>query len=83
VASGALPLSRLMIETDAPFMRADRAYLPAGVKSLRRGQCEPCCTPAVVYAVAELMGLPPAEVARATTANVKAFSGLGSDERTA
>ena len=69
---GAVPLGQLMVETDAPFMRPDREYLP-DVKSLQRGQCEPCFVPAVVAAVAELTGVPPAEVARVTTANAQAF----------
>ena len=27
--TGLLPLSQLLLETDSPFMRPDRAYLPA------------------------------------------------------
>jgi len=41
-------------------MRPDKAYLP-DVKALKRGQCEPCLVPAVANAVAECLGVPPAE----------------------
>ena len=64
-----------MVETDAPFMKPDREYLPA-LKRLRQGQCEPCCLPAVCRAAAECLGLPADEVARATTANAMAFFDL-------
>ena len=73
--AGALPLSHIMLETDAPFMKPDKERLP-DVKLLRRGQCEPCVVPAVAYAVAECLGVAPEEVARATTANARAFFGL-------
>ena len=69
---GALPLSQLMLETDAPFMKPDRERLP-NVKSLRQGQCEPCVLPAVARAVAECFGVDPAEVAKVTTANARGF----------
>ena len=70
--AGVVPLSCLMLETDAPFMRPDKAYLP-DVKALKRGQCEPCLVPAVANAVAECLGVPPAEVAKVTTENARAF----------
>lgn len=72
---GALPLSQLMLETDAPFMKPDKEWLP-DVKVIKRGQCEPCVVPAVAYAVAECLGVPAEEVARVTTANARAFFGL-------
>ena len=72
---GALPLAQLMLETESPFMRPDREYLP-DVKSLRQGQCEPCVLPAVCNAVAECYGVAPSAVARATTANAVGFFGL-------
>ena len=46
-----------MLETDSPFMRPDREYLPE-LKSLRQGRCEPCVLPAVCNAVAECYGVP-------------------------
>lgn len=74
--SGALPLSQLMLETDAPFMKPDKERLP-DLKVIKRGQCEPCVVPAVARAVAECLGMPPEEVARTTSANARAFFGLG------
>ena len=61
-----------MLESDSPFLRPDREYLPE-VKSLRQGQCEPCVLSAVCNAVAECYGVPPSEVARATTENAVGF----------
>lgn len=75
VASGLLPLEQLMVETDAPFMKPDKEFLP-DVKGLKKGQCEPCLVPAVVRALAELYRLPPSAVAKATTANARRFFGL-------
>jgi TatD DNase family protein len=72
---GVIPLSQLMLETDSPFMKPDKEYLPE-IKSLKRGQNEPCCVPAVCRAVAECYSLPAAAVARATTANAIDFFGL-------
>ena len=46
-----------MLETDSPFMRPDREYLPE-LKSQRQGRCEPCVLPAVCNAVAECYGVP-------------------------
>ncbi len=55
-----LPLDRLLLETDAPFL----APVP------KRGRTnEPAYTVHVAKALAELKGLPLAEVERATTAN--------------
>ena len=72
IRAGDLPLSSLMLETDAPFMKPDKAHLPA-VGALKRGQCEPCMVPAVCRVVAECLDLAPQEVARATTANSRSF----------
>mmetsp|Transcript_8377 Transcript_8377/g.16942 ORF Transcript_8377/g.16942 Transcript_8377/m.16942 type:complete len:93 (-) Transcript_8377:347-625(-) len=77
LAAGALRLSNLLLETDAPFMKPDKSALP-DVKSLLRGQCEPCVVPAVCRTVADCLGLPPDEVARATTDNARSFFGLRS-----
>ena len=69
---GALPLAQLMLETDAPFMKPDKVHLP-DVKALKRGQCEPSVLPAVCNVVAECYGVPPEQVARATTQTAQAF----------
>ena len=69
---GVLPLEQLMLETDAPYMKPDKSYLPS-IKSLKRGQCEPCCLPAVCAAVAESYQLPIDTVARVTTNTAREF----------
>ena len=58
-----LPLARLMVETDAPFM--------GFVKGRRRS--EPADVVGVAEAMADAMGLEHAAVAAATTANARAF----------
>ena len=58
-----IPLDRLMIETDAPFM--------SPVKSVRR--CEPMHMVNVCEGVAKAYGLPYAQIAAATTANAARF----------
>lgn len=75
LASGALPLSRLMVETDAPYMKPDKQYLPTDIGL--RDQNEPCVTPAVVRIIAELLGEPAAKVAKITTANARRFFAIG------
>lgn len=72
IASGLLPLSRVLTETDSPFMKPDKTFLP-DVKSLQRGQNEPCNVPAVARALAELYDLPVEQVAKQTTANACEF----------
>lgn len=73
--AGTLPLSRLMLETDCPFMMPDRAYIPtelgiAGKKS------EPCVMLSVCKAIAECYGVESNEVAEQTTNNARTFFGL-------
>jgi len=60
----ALPLDRLLVETDAPFL----APVPH-----RGKRNEPAFVARTADALAELRGLEPAEVARATTANFRAL----------
>jgi TatD DNase family protein len=60
---------RLMIETDAPFL------VPRDIRP-RPSRNEPAFLPHVLRAVAAARGLPPEEVARATTATARAFFGL-------
>ncbi|CAK0828818.1 unnamed protein product [Prorocentrum cordatum] len=69
---GHIPLQQLMIETDCPFMMPDRDYLPDEI-GLQGKRMEPCALPAVCRAAAECLGVPEAEVARATSSNSARF----------
>jgi TatD DNase family protein len=66
-----VPLDRLMLETDAPFLtpRTMRPRPP-------RDRNEPAFLPHVLDAVAASLGRPRDEVARATTATARRFFGL-------
>ena len=75
IRAGDVPLGSMMLETDAPFMKPDKLYLPAA-QAVTRGQCEPCLVPSVCRVIAECLGVPEEEVARVTTANARAFFGL-------
>jgi TatD DNase family protein len=66
-----IPLDRLMLETDAPYLLPRTLRLPA---SRRRN--EPAFLPAVLDTVAGALGRPSAEVARATTQTARAFFAL-------
>jgi len=70
VAAG-LPLERLMVETDAPFLA------PEGHRGRRN---EPAWVPAVGETLAGLHGVPVEEVARATTANARRLFRLPAPE---
>lgn len=69
---GVVPLKQLMIETDCPFMMPDKDYFPDDL-GLQGRRMEPCGMPAVCRAVAECLGVEPADVARATTENARRF----------
>jgi len=64
-----IPLDRLVIETDAPFLFPHGATPP----TRRRRRNEPCLLPVIAQRLAELRGLPIEEVARHTTANARRF----------
>jgi TatD DNase family protein len=66
-----IPLNRLMLETDAPFLTPRTIQPPPA-----HGRNEPALLPAVLTAVAAALGRPPAEVAAATTATAHAFFNL-------
>jgi TatD DNase family protein len=63
-----IPLDRLMLETDAPFL-TPRDMTPRP----RDGRNEPAFLPHIARAVARCLGQPVEEVARATTATAQAF----------
>jgi TatD DNase family protein len=71
-----IPLNRLMIETDAPFL-VPRTMAP------RPSRNEPAFLPHVLAATAAALALPQDEVARATTATACAFFGIPSPARLA
>ncbi|MEO3946256.1 TatD family hydrolase [Gorillibacterium sp. CAU 1737] len=66
-----IPLDRLMIETDAPFL-TPRDLRPKPTD----GRNEPAFLPHVLNTVARCVGQSPEEVAHATTATAKAFFGI-------
>ena len=76
LSEGVVPLDRLVLETDAPFMLPP---LPAkdycGMDPRSRNN-EPCTLPLVAATVAELYGVSVQEVADRTTANAMALFGL-------
>jgi len=69
----AVPLDRLLLETDAPYL-VPRSIAPARARPRRN---EPCLLPHVAAAVAAARGLELAQVAAATTANAERVFGLG------
>ncbi|MDP6946909.1 MAG: TatD family hydrolase [Myxococcota bacterium] len=71
-AVSAIPLDRLLVETDAPYLTPrDLTPKPKG------GRNEPAFLPHITRAVAHHMGHSFEAVARASTANAVAFFGLG------
>ena len=62
-----IPAEQLLVETDAPFL-TPHPY--------RGAPNEPYCLPYTVRALAELLDVPPARLARITTANARRVYGL-------
>ncbi len=70
-AVGDIPLDRLMVETDAPYLLPRTAPKPAEGAAGRRN--EPAYLTWVVQAIAQACGRPEDDIALATTANARAF----------
>jgi TatD DNase family protein len=76
-----LPLTSLVLETDAPDMPPHWLYTPANLRAAgqSQGRNEPAELPRVAQVLAELRGLPLATLAQATTQNaVQALPRLAS-----
>ena len=75
-----IPAERLMLETDAPFLRPTN--VPArwlqqyGLPLRYKRRCEPAMLPFVLHTVAALRGEEPADLAAITRANAIRFFGL-------
>eukprot|EP01059_Diplonema_ambulator_P032615 TRINITY_DN6479_c0_g1_i1.p1 TRINITY_DN6479_c0_g1~~TRINITY_DN6479_c0_g1_i1.p1 ORF type:complete len:287 (+),score=95.31 TRINITY_DN6479_c0_g1_i1:224-1084(+) len=68
-----IPLDRLMIETDAPYMKPDNVPKELGIQGRNN---EPCTLPSIVRTLAECYGVKEAELANSVTANTKKFFNL-------
>ncbi len=68
IISEIVPLSKIMIETDCPFMLPSNKY-----RDMYGGRNEPCLLPMIVKTIAECKGVSEEEVASAVTANTLKF----------
>lgn len=65
----AVPLSALLVETDAPYIRPDISHLPGSGKQRRKIRNSSLILPLVVEKIAQLRGEDPAEVEQAIFQN--------------
>jgi TatD DNase family protein len=65
-----LPLERLLIETDAPFLTPKGLKTKEGDKVRRN---EPCYLPHIVEAIAEIKGIVASDIAKASTDNARSL----------
>ncbi|MDI5984083.1 TatD family hydrolase [Halomonas sp. M4R5S39] len=72
---GEIPLDRLMVETDCPYLLP--RHLPAKLKGRRH---EPALLPWIVREIAHWRGIAELELARATTTTARAFFRLPADQ---
>ena len=74
-ADTVLRLDQILLETDAPFMAPDKAWLrkEAGLGGRKN---EPAAMPAVCRAAAAALGVEESVLAKASTANAERFFGL-------
>lgn len=77
LAAGELPLERLMVETDCPYMTPDGAH----DLLMRSGRNEPATLSVTVRTIADALGVSYEKVARATTENAIRFFGLDASVR--
>lgn len=86
IKDGTLPLDKIIIETDAPYMvpNLPLSQLDETSRMLlmrcREGRNEPCTLPVIVKTIAKCMGREPKEIARVTTANAARVFGLTAPE---
>ena len=79
---GTLPLDKVIVETDAPYMvpNLPLAQLDETSRMLlmrcREGRNEPCTLPVIVKTIAKCVGREPKEVAAIATANASSIFGL-------
>ncbi|CAM9447482.1 unnamed protein product [Chrysoparadoxa australica] len=73
---GALPLDRVMIETDAPYLGFKGCRKRCKTKPKQQYPNVPSALPEVLDAVAEAMGVTRWELAAAATQNARAFFGM-------
>ena len=70
----ALPLERILLETDAPFVKPLTGLeAQMSKKKLRAVRNTPLILPAVIERIAALKGVSPEEVERVTSANARAL----------
>lgn len=69
-----LPLDRFMLETDAPYLLP--RDLPRTTLKAARNRNEPRFLPHIAARLAEILGVPPEEIARRSTENARRIFGL-------
>ena len=77
--AGSIPLERLLIETDAPFLlprNAPRSWHKTHAPGMSRRRNEPALLPYVAEGVAEATGIPVTEIVEASASNAAALFNL-------
>ncbi|DAZ95154.1 TPA: hypothetical protein N0F65_009863 [Lagenidium giganteum] len=68
-----VPLDKLVIETDAPYMGFPKCRQAETSNRKKQSPNVPSALPLVVHAIAQAVGRSPVEIAHATTANARRF----------
>lgn len=71
-----VPLDRIMLETDAPYLLPKDIPSERYAAPVKKGRNEPCFLPHVAETVARYMGVEPAKLAQAALANTQRFFAL-------